>query len=167
MHLRRHLFRNITNSFSVFIFTRNCIPIMYERICSVFFYGIQNFSKFRLPRVLKKVQPTKARLDLKCFCNNQRFFTCVFTNHCKRRNHFLCFVSCIYHCILLIKVCVCSSIRHSLKTGPGTMEPQNPVPRDPRTGIRESGIHNLETRTPRTELVTQISSSNWPHYRLY
>ena len=31
MHLLRHIFMNMPNSFSVFIFTRHCIPIMYER----------------------------------------------------------------------------------------------------------------------------------------
>ena len=41
------------NSFSVVISTRNCIPVMYERRHFIFIYGISNFSKFRLPRVLK------------------------------------------------------------------------------------------------------------------
>ena len=45
--------RNMLNSFSVVIFTRNCIPVMYERRHFIFIYGISNFSKFRLPRVLK------------------------------------------------------------------------------------------------------------------
>ena len=68
-------------------------------------------SKFRLPRVLKKVEHTNARLDFKCFFNNQRnFFIYVFNNHFNWRKHFVCFVSCVYHCTCLSKVCVCSSI---------------------------------------------------------
>ena len=51
-------------------------------------------------------------------------------------------------------MCVCSSIKHSLKTGSGTLGPQNLVPRDPGTGIRDPETQNLETRTPRIELVT-------------
>ena len=44
---------NMLNSFSVVIFTRNCIPVIYERRHFIFIYGISNFSKFRLPRVLE------------------------------------------------------------------------------------------------------------------
>ena len=41
------------------------------------------------------------------FCNNQqKFFIDVSYNHFNRPKHFVCFVSCIYHCMLLIKVCV-------------------------------------------------------------
>ena len=68
---------------------------------------------YRLPWVLKKVEPTNARLDFKCFNNNHRnFFIYVFNNHFNRRKHFVCFVLRIYYCTLLIKVLmhVCSSI---------------------------------------------------------
>ena len=107
MHLLRHLFKNMPNSFSLFISTRNYVLIMYERGCFVFITGIHNFSKFRLPRVLKKVEPTNARLDFKCFYyNQQNFFIYVFNNYFNRRKHFVCFVLCIYHCMLLIKVSV-------------------------------------------------------------
>lgn len=82
MHLLRHKFRKISNSFSVFIFTRNCIHIMYERRLFLFITDIQNFSKFRLPSVLKKVQHANLRLDFKCFYNNQQnFFIYLFNNH--------------------------------------------------------------------------------------
>ena len=101
MHLLRHIFRNMPNSFSVFIFTRNCIPIMYERQLFVFITGIQNFSKFRLPRVLKKVEPGNVRWDFKCFYNN--LVTYVFNNDFNRWKYFVCFVLCIYHCTELIK----------------------------------------------------------------
>ena len=67
-------------------------------------YWIQNFSRFRLPRVLKEVEPTSARFDSKCFYNNPWNF--FFNNYFNGRKHFLCFVSCIYHWMLSIKVCV-------------------------------------------------------------
>ena len=76
MHLLRNIYRNMANSFSVFILKRNCIPVMCKRRRFVFITGIQHFSKV------------------------------FFNNHFNRRKHFACFVSCIYHCTLLIKVSV-------------------------------------------------------------
>ena len=56
--------------------------------------GIQNFSKFRLPRVLKKVETTSARLDHKyVYDNQQNLFFYVFSNHFSWWKHFACFVS--------------------------------------------------------------------------
>ena len=105
MHFLWHIFRNMSNSFSIFVFRRNCILIMYERWKFVFITGIQNFSKFRLPRGLQKVEPTNTRLHFKWLYNNQRnFFICIFNNHFNRRKHFVCFVSYTYHCTLLISV---------------------------------------------------------------
>lgn len=46
MHLLWSMFRKMPNRCSVFIFTSNCMPIMYERRWFVFITAIQNFSKF-------------------------------------------------------------------------------------------------------------------------
>ena len=105
IHFLQHTVRNMLNSFSVFVFRHNCIFIMYERRRFVFITGIQNFPNFRFPRSLQKVEPTNAWLDFNCFCNNQRnFFIYIFNNLFNRRKHFEYFVSCIYHCTLLISV---------------------------------------------------------------
>ena len=92
MHWLRHTFKNMPNSFSVFIFTCSGIPIMRRFI---FITGIQNFSKFRLPRALKKVEATKAKLDFKFIYNQLNFFICVSNNHFIWK-YFVCFVLCIY-----------------------------------------------------------------------
>ena len=41
LHLLRHIFRKISNSFSFFIFTRNCISITYDSRRFVFITSIQ------------------------------------------------------------------------------------------------------------------------------
>ena len=100
------VFRTCPTAFP-FLCLHTIVYLSCKRRRFVFITGIQNFSTLRLPRNLKKVEPTISRLDFKCFHNNQRiFFIYVFSNCFNRRTHFLCFVSCIYHCVLLIKVCV-------------------------------------------------------------
>ena len=107
MRLLWHIFKNISNIFFVFyLCTQLQICHLREKTVRLH-YCHSKFLQVILPRSLKKVEPTSARLDLKCFYNNQRnFFIYVSSNRFNRRMHLVCFSLGIYHCTLLIKVCV-------------------------------------------------------------